>query len=206
MEIISVMKTTLIIFLFLISILIYIVTFFKIKVEYELVIKNNLIVIKRIILKKEKYKEIKVSFDKIIDTIKEKFKLHEKLNEVKMFDFSIKDISEILEVIEIEKLDILLKVGTPFVSTTVFSVVTLSTIIPIIYQKTDNRNGKICYKIEPSFNDFEIRGKINLDFKFTILKLLWIKNYLKRSNNKQKIRRRRYDKSSYRGFDEYSYE
>ena len=206
MEIISVMKTTLIIFLFLISILIYILAFFKIKVEYELLIKNNLITIKRIVFKKEKRKEIKVTVDKIVDKIKEKIKLHEKLKDVKMFNFSIKDISEILEAIEIEKVDILLKVGTPFTSFTIFSVIALSTIIPTIYQKTDNRNGNLFYKIDPSFNDFEINGKINLDFKFTILKLIWIKNYFKKSNNKQKIRRKRYDESSYRRFDEYSYE
>ena len=138
--------------------------------------------------------------------IKEKFELHEKLKDVKLFNFSMQDISQILEVIEIEKLDISLKVGTPFTSFTILSVVIISTIIPTIYQKTDNRNGKLFYKIEPNFNDFEINGKINLDFKFTIFKLMWIKNYLKKSDNKQKIRRRKYDESSYRGFDEYSYE
>lgn len=200
------MKTTLIIFLFLISILIYIVAFLKIKVEFELLIKNNLINIKRIILKKEKNKELEFSLDDIIDIIKEKFELHEKLKDVKLFNFSMQDISQILEVIEIEKLDISLKVGTPFTSFTILSVVIISTIIPTIYQKTDNRNGKLFYKIEPNFNDFEINGKINLDFKFTIFKLMWIKNYLKKSDNKQKIRRRKYDESSYRGFDEYSYE
>lgn len=200
------MKTTLIIFLFLISILIYIVAFLKIKVEFELLIKNNIINIKRIILKKEKNKELEFSLDDIIDIIKEKFELHEKLKDVKLFNFSMQDISQILEVIEIEKLDISLKVGTPFTSFTILSVVIISTIIPTIYQKTDNRNGKLFYKIEPNFNDFEINGKINLDFKFTIFKLMWIKNYLKKSDNKQKIRRRKYDESSYRGFDEYSYE
>lgn len=200
------MKTTLIIFLFLISILIYIIAFYKIKVEFELLIKNNLINIKRIVFKKEKNKELKISFDMILNAIKEKFELHENLKDVKISKFSIEEISQILEAIEIEKLDISLKVGTPFVSTTIFSVIVLSSIIPTIYQKTDNRNGRLFYKIEPSFNDFEIRGKINVDFKFTILKLIWIKNYLKKSNNKQKIRRRKYDKSSYRRFDEYSYE
>lgn len=205
MEIISVMKTTLIIFLFLISILIYIVAFFKIKVEFELLIKNNLIIIKRIFFKKEKRKEIKISSDMLINTIREKFELHEKIEDVKISKFSIKDILQILEAIEIEKMDIALKVGTPFISATILSVIALSTIIPTIYQKTDNKNGKLVYRIEPDFNDFVISGKINLDFKFTILKLIWIKNYLKKSNNK-KIRRREYDKSSYRRFDEYSYE
>lgn len=200
------MKTTLIIFLFLVSFLIYIVTFFKIKVEFELLINNNLINIKRVVLKKEKSKEIKISLDKIINLIEEKFKLHERLRDVKFSKFSVEDIIEILGALEIEKVDISLKVGTPFVTATIFSVVALSTIIPTIYQKTDNRNGNLFYKIEPNFNDFEIKGKINLDFKFTILKLIWIKNYLKKSNNKQKIRRRKYDESSYRGFDEYSYE
>lgn len=200
------MKTTLIIFLFLISILIYIVAFLKIKVEYELQIRNNLFIIKRIVLKKEKRKKLKISLEKVLDVIKEKFEFHEKLKDVKLFDFSMKDISEILEVIEIEKLDIVLKVGTPFTSFTIFSVIFLSTIIPTIYQKTDNKNGNLFYHIEPNFNDFEINGKINLDFKFTILKLIWIKNYLKKSDNRQKIRRRKYDESSYRKFDEYSYE
>ena len=100
MEIISVMKTTLIIFLFLISILIYIVAFFKIKVEFELLIKNNLIIIKRIFLKKEKRKEIKISSDMLINTIREKFELHEKIEDVKISKFSIKDILQILEAIE----------------------------------------------------------------------------------------------------------
>ena len=200
------MKTTLIIFLFLISILIYIVAFFKIKVEYELIIKNNLLIIKRIILKKEKRKEIKVTVDNLIDKVIEKIELHEKLKDVKLFNFSIQDISEILEIIEIEKLDISLKVGTPFTFCTILFVTFLSSIIPTLYRKTDNRNGKLFYHIEPNFNNFEISGKINLDFKFTILKLIWIKNYLKKSDNKQKTRRRMYDKSSYRRFDEYRYE
>lgn len=200
------MKTTLIIFLFLISILVYIVEFYKIKVEYELLIKNNLIIIKRIILKKEKRKEIKISLDNIICKIKEKLEFHENLKDVKFANFSIQDIMEILEVIEIEKLDIVLKVGTPFTFMTVLSVIALSSIIPTVYQKTDNRNGNLFYKIEPSFNDFEINGKVNLDFKFTVLKLIWVKNYLKKSNNKSKKRRRKHDESSYRRFDEYSYE
>lgn len=120
--------------------------------------------------------------------------------------FTAKEIGELLEIVEIESASIYLKVGTPFLISTVSLVVFLSSIIPIIYEKTDNRNGKLFYKVEPNFNKFEFVGEIQLGIKSTLLRVIWIINYLKKKSDKQRKRRRKYEQSSYRGFDEYGYE
>lgn len=141
-----------------------------------------------------------------LDWFAKEIKVNQKIEDVRIGKRSIKDIIEILELIEIENMNIVLKVGTPFIPTTVFLVTLLSTLIPVIYEKTDNRNGNLNYKVEPNFNKFELSGEIKSTFKITILRVMWIINYLKKSNNKQIRRRRKYEQSSYRGVDEYSYE
>lgn len=111
-----------------------------------------------------------------------------------------------MEIIEIENLDIYLKVGTPIVSSTIIMVILLSSVIPILYDKTDNKSGRLFYKIVPNFNRFELVGKINLECRVTILELIWIIRYLKKKNDKKVKRRRSNEQSSYRGFNEYGYE
>ena len=128
------------------------------------------------------------------------------MKNVRFKNFTFKEVGELLEVIEIESANISLKVGTPFIASTISLVVFLSSIIPIIYGKTDNRNGKLFYRIEPNFNKFEFVGEIQIDAKSTLLKVVWVRNYFKNKDNKQIKRRKKYEQSSYRGFDEYSYE
>ncbi len=190
------MKTTLIIFLFLISILIYIITFLKLKLSFEVSIQKNIATIKGKIFKKKIEHEIKFSLDNILYKPKEDIKILNSFN---------KDIPEILDLIEIKKLDISLKIGTPFIFATTFLTIFISSIIPIIYQKINNKNGKLSYKIEPNFKDFEISGEIKIDLNITILNIIWLIIYVQR-NNKEKRRRKKYEQSSYRGFNEYSYE
>ena len=157
-------------------------------------------------MKKEFTKEIKITTDMIIKGIKDLIKKHKKLENIKIQKLSFKEISEILEVIEIEKLDISLKVGTPFISSTIYLVIILSTLIPVIYEKTDNRNGNLHYNVEPDFNKFEFVGEISLEIRLTIIKILMIIHYLKKKNNRQIKRRSRDEQSSHRRFNEYSYE
>lgn len=189
------MKTTLIIFLFLISSLIYIIAFLKIKFSVEFTIRNNVVNIVAKIYKKKFEKEMEISLKKLLARPKEDIKI------LKLFN---KDFTEILELIEIEKLDIDLKIGTPFIFATTFSTVFISSIIPIIYQKA-NKNGKLLYKIEPEFNSLKIDGNIKINFKITLLKLICFIMYAKK-NNKKTRRRKKYEQSSYRGFNEYGYE
>lgn len=190
------MKTTLIIFLFLISSLIYIITFLKIKFSVELTMRNNVVNIAVEIYKKKFEKEIEISWERLLASPKEDIKT------LKLFN---KDVTEILELIEVEKLDIVLKLGTPFIFATTFLIVLISSVIPIIYQKTNNKNGKLSYKIEPEFNNFKIDGTVKIDFKITLLKLICFIMYAKK-NNKKTRRRKNYEQSSYRGLNEYSYE
>ena len=85
-------------------------------------------------------------------------------------------------------------------------MIILSTLIPVVYGKTDNRNGNLFYNIEPIFNNFEFVGEIELTFKTTFMKIFMIIHYLKKKNSKKKKRRSRDEQSSYRRFNEYSYE
>lgn len=142
----------------------------------------------------------------ITKAIKDLIEKHKKPGNIRIQKISLKEIGEILEVIEIEKLDILLKVGTPFISSTIYLVIILSTLIPVIHEKTDNRNGKLFYNVKPVFNKFEFVGEINLELRLTIIKMLLIIHYLKKKNNRQIKRRSRDEQSSYRRFNEYSYE
>ncbi len=151
-------------------------------------------------------KEIKITTDAIINAIKELTQKHKKIENIKIRKVSMKEIGEILEMIEIENLGVSLKVGTPFIPSSISLVIILSTLIPVIYEKTDNRNGNLFYNVEPNFSKFEFVGEINLNFKITVMKILMIICYLKKKNNKKIKRRSRDEQSSYRRFNEYSYE
>ena len=144
--------------------------------------------------------------DVVVNAIKEKLKEHTKLKNLKLDKVSINEITEILEIIEIEEANLFLKIGTPFLGSTICLVTFISSIIPVIFEKTDNRNGKLIYNIRPNFEDFEFTGDININFKITLLEFIWIIKFLKKKNDKQLKRRNKHDQSSYRGFDEYSYE
>ena len=200
------MKTTLIIFLFLTSILIYFAIFYKIKIKLNIKIDNNLLILNGRFLRKNVTKEFEIIAEEIIEDIKELIIKHKRIDKIKIKELSIMEMGEILQLIEIKKLDIFLKVGSPFISSTIFLVIVLSTLIPVIYEKTDNRNGKLFYNVEPNFNKFQLAGDINLDLKITLLNIWLIICYLKKKNNKQIKRRSRYEQSSYRGFNEYGYE
>ena len=158
------------------------------------------------ILNKNFFKEVNITVETLIKAIKEKIKTHKDFENIKFDRRTPKEIMEILEIIEIENLYINLRVGTPFISSTISLVILLASIIPVIYEKTDNRKGKLFYNVEPNFNDFKFVGEINLNFKITLLEIIWISNYLKKKNNKKTKRRKKYEQSSYRGIDEYSYE
>ena len=147
-----------------------------------------------------------ITTETIAHVIKEKIQTHKKLENIKIGNRTPKEIEEILEIIEIEKLNIDLQVGTPWISSTISLVIFLASIIPIIYEKTDNRNGNLKYNVQPCFNKFKLDGKIELIFKVTPLQLICIYSYLKRKNNEKKKEREKYEQSSYRGLDEYGYE
>lgn len=80
----------------------------------------------------------------------------------------IKTLCDIASVIELEKLNIRVVAGTPFVASTVLSNVILNAIIPATFLLPFKHKKDINYIVLPNYNEFILRAKIDGEIKVSI--------------------------------------
>ena len=173
MEIISAMKV-LIIFFIVLTIIFLNLIFLKIKLHVNIVIDNLKIYVKVKVFKKEfkikfilKKKENRKSNNKS-NKNRKKIKLK---NNVENKLSLIKDIAE---VIEIDSLKLNVLIGTPFVFLTIFASQVVNILIPYCFRLPFKQKKNISYKTLASYNDFELKVKLNTIISITPYKALLI--------------------------------
>lgn len=173
MEIISAMKVLIIFFIVLIIIFLSLI-FLKIKLHVNIVIDNLKIYVKVEVFKKEfkikfilKKKENRKSNNKS-NKNRKKIKLK---NNVENKLSLIKDIAE---VIEIDSLKLNVLIGTPFVFLTIFASQVVNILIPYCFRLPFKQKKNISYKTLASYNDFELKVKLNIIISITPYKALLI--------------------------------
>lgn len=173
MEIISAMKV-LIIFFIVLTIIFLSLIFLKIKLHVNIVIDKLKIYVKVKVFKKEfkikfilKKKENRKSNNKS-NKNRKKIKLK---NNVENKLSLIKDIAE---VIEIDSLKLNVLIGTPFVFLTIFASQVVNILIPYCFRLPFKQKKNISYKTLASYNDFELKVKLNVIISITPYKALLI--------------------------------
>lgn len=189
MEIISVMMT-LIIFLFVISLLIMLFVFYKIKVKIKIAINEEKIDAIFEIMNKKYNKFYNLKELNIYALILEKLSRNRNVKQADMpiskVDNLIIEVRDITSFIEIDYANISFIVGTPFIALTIFSNITLSTLIPVVYQKLFMAKGRLNYKVIPEYNKFKFVGNIEGTFFITSFRILLIYIWLKKNNKEKK--------------------
>ncbi len=80
----------------------------------------------------------------------------------------IKTLCDISNLIELEKLDIRVVAGTPFVTSTVLSNVILNAIIPMTFSLPFKHKKDISYIVVPNYNKFIFKTQIKGEIKVSI--------------------------------------
>lgn len=173
MEIISAMKVLIIFFIVLIIIFLSLI-FLKIKLHVNIVIDNLKIYVKvkvfkkefkiKFILKKKENRKSNNESNKNRKKIKLKNNVENKLSLIK----------DIAEVIEIDSLKLNVLIGTPFVFLTIFASQVVNILIPYCFRLPFKQKKNISYKTLASYNDFELKVKLNTIISITPYKALLI--------------------------------
>lgn len=173
MEIISAMKVLIIFFIVLIIIFLSLI-FLKIKLHVNIVIGNLKIYVKvkvfkkefkiKFILKKKENRKSNNESNKNRKKIKLKNNVENKLSLIK----------DIAEVIEIDSLKLNVLIGTPFVFLTIFASQVVNILIPYCFRLPFKQKKNISYKTLASYNDFELKVKLNTIISITPYKALLI--------------------------------
>lgn len=174
MEIISVMMT-LIIFLFIISMLIVMIFMYKIKAKGSIRINGARIDISFEIMNKkhQKSKQLK-AFNTILEKMLNTNNIKKLDEKNKKIESLIREIHNITSIVNVDFLKMSFLISTPFVGTTVFSTVLLSSVIPIIHQNFFDGKGRLMYKVIPEYNEFKFEGDIEFSFFITSFQILLI--------------------------------
>lgn len=173
MEIISAMKVLIIFFIVLIIIFLSLI-FLKLKLHVNIVIDNLKIYVKvkvfkkefkiKFILKKKENRKSNNESNKNRKKIKLKNNVENKLSLIK----------DIAEVIEIDSLKLNVLIGTPFVFLTIFASQVVNILIPYCFRLPFKQKKNISYKTLASYNDFELKVKLNIIISITPYKALLI--------------------------------
>ena len=173
MEIISAMKVLSICFIVL-TIIFHSLIFLKIKLHVNIVIDNLKIYVKvkvfkkefkiKFILKKKENRKSNNKSNKNRKNIKLKNNVENKLSLIK----------DIAEVIEIDSLKLNVLIGTPFVFLTIFASQVVNILIPYCFRLPFKQKKNISYKTLASYNDFELKVKLNVIISITPYKALLI--------------------------------
>ncbi len=173
MEIISAMKVLIIFFIVLIIIFLSLI-FLKLKLHVNIVIDNLKIYVKvkvfkkefkiKFILKKKENRKSNNESNKNRKKIKLKNNVENKLSLIK----------DIAEVIEIDSLKLNVLIGTPFVFLTIFASQVVNILIPYCFRLPFKQKKNISYKTLASYNDFELKVKLNTIISITPYKALLI--------------------------------
>ncbi len=173
MEIISAMKVLIIFFIVLIIIFLSLI-FLKIKLHVNIVIDNLKIYVKvkvfkkefkiKFILKKKENRKSNNESNKNRKKIKLKNNVENKLSLIK----------DIAEVIEFDSLKLNVLIGTPFVFLTIFASQVVNILIPYCFRLPFKQKKNISYKTLVSYNDFELKVKLNTIISITPYKALLI--------------------------------
>ena len=175
MEIISAMKVLIIFFIVLIIIFLSII-FLKIKLHVNIVIDNLKIYVKVKVFKKE----FKIKFilkKKENRKSKNKSKSNKNRKKIKLknnVENKLSLIKDIAEVIEIDSLKLNVLIGTPFVFLTIFASQVVNILIPYCFRLPFKQKKNISYKTLASYNDFELKVKLNTIISITPYKALLI--------------------------------
>lgn len=174
MEIISVMMT-LIIFLFIISMLIVMIFMYKIKAKASIRINGAKIDISFEIMNKKhkKSKQLK-AFNTILEKMLNTNNIKKLDEKNKKIESLIREIHNITSIVNVDFLKMSFLISTPFVGTTVFSTVLLSSVIPIIHQSFFDGKGRLMYKVIPKYNEFKFEGDIEFSFFITSFQIFLI--------------------------------
>lgn len=173
MEIISAMRVLIIFFIVLIIIFLCLI-FLKLKLHVNIVIDNLKIYVKvkvfkkefkiKFILKKKENRKSNNESNKNRKKIKLKNNVENKLSLIK----------DIAEVIEIDSLKLNVLIGTPFVFLTIFASQVVNILIPYCFRLPFKQKKNISYKTLASYNDFELKVKLNTIISITPYKALLI--------------------------------
>ena len=146
----------------------------KIKLHVNIVIENLKIYVKvkvfkkefkiKFILKKKENRKSNNKSNKNRKNIKLKNNVENKLSLIK----------DIAEVIEIDSLKLNVLIGTPFVFLTIFASQVVNILIPYCFRLPFKQKKNISYKTLASYNDFELKVKLNVIISITPYKALLI--------------------------------
>lgn len=172
MEIISTMKV-LIIFFIVLVILFLIILFSKFKICFDIAINDFEISFKIIFFKKEfkgRFLLKKVNKISKINNANKKKRIQLK-NKEENIKYILEDVVSILE---INKLNIDIILGTPFIGLTIFLLQIINVLIPSSFCLPFKSKKNLSYKVVPQYNKFKLRANICGEIKISIYQALLI--------------------------------
>ena len=166
---------TLIIFLLIIFSLFVLIQFIKINIFFEIKVRNFNVFIKIKIL--NKIFQWKVLLKR--RNLNENYNIKNELKQNNM-QLYIEIFKNIIEVLELKRINLNVLVGALFMIPTIFLTVFISSLIPNITNLPFKKKGKLSFLVLPIYDTLSCKIDITSEFKVTIYNLILILVLLKR--------------------------